>query len=132
MLSDGTYHHVSQCQLCQMEHITKCHDVDGVIWNISPSVMMSMLSDGRHQQVPRCQWRPAPGLPVVVLLAQVFDVLQYQHVCLPSSGRHVLVLIQPHFVILVTRVLTNSRRTHLSLFSFGFAHIHSYYISTIP
>ena len=109
MMSYGTYHQVSQYQLCQMEHITKCHDV---IWNISPSNTITMLSDGRHQQVPQCQWLPAPCLPVVVLLAQVFDVLQYQHVRLPSSGRHVLVLIQPHFVILVTRVLTKSKRIH--------------------
>ena len=77
MISYGTYHQVSQCQWCHMEHIIKCRNINDVIrnispsvktsyiikchdviWNISPSITMSMMSYGIYHQVSQCQWYP--------------------------------------------------------------------------
>ena len=55
MMSYGTYHQLSQCQWYHLEYITKLHDVNGIIWNISPSDTMSMLSDGTYHHVSQCQ-----------------------------------------------------------------------------
>ena len=55
MMSYGTYHQLSQCQWYHLEYITKLHDVNGIIWIISPSDTMSMLSDGTYHQVSQCQ-----------------------------------------------------------------------------